>query len=247
MSVETVVFLVLGAMAGGFINGLAGTGTALLALGFYLVVLEPVTAVAVVAVMAVLAGIQGLWMVRAEIGEQRALVLRFVVPGLCGVPLGLLLLDLVDASTLRIAAALLLIVYGGYFGFRASLPTVAQPKPWVDPLVGLSGGILGGMAGLSGALPTLWLSLRAWPKVKTRTVLQSFNMVILIATVMLLLAKGAYDARALQALLVTVPTGLIAAQIGLYVFQRLSTAAFRRLLVLLSLAMGLGVLIGEMV
>ena len=70
MTGETILFLCLGAVAGGFINGLSGTGTALFALGFYLVVLEPVTAVAVVAFMAVLVGFQGLWIVRDEIFAQ---------------------------------------------------------------------------------------------------------------------------------------------------------------------------------
>ncbi len=245
MNMEYILYLVLGAAAGGFINGLAGTGTALFALGFYLVALEPVTAVAIVAAMAVLAGIQGLWEVRSDILIQRARVLRFVVPGLCGVPVGLLLLGLVETSVLRLIVAALLIIYGGYFAFRANLPTLTQPKAWVEPTVGLAGGVLGGMAGLSGALPTLWLSLRPWPKAQIRAVLQSFNMVILITTVVLLLFRGAYDAAALKALLITVPTGLIAAQIGLMVFRRLSTDGFRRLLVVMSLLMGLGLLLSE--
>ena len=50
---DTLLFLVLGALAGGFINGLSGTGTALFALGFYLVVLDPITAVAIVALLTV--------------------------------------------------------------------------------------------------------------------------------------------------------------------------------------------------
>ena len=56
MTYDIFLYLALGAMAGGFINGLAGTGTALFALGFYLVVLEPITAVFIVAFMSVLAG-----------------------------------------------------------------------------------------------------------------------------------------------------------------------------------------------
>ncbi|MGA9409404.1 MAG: sulfite exporter TauE/SafE family protein, partial [Roseobacter sp.] len=85
MTGHSILFLVLGAVAGGFINGLAGTGTALFALGFYLVVLDPVRAVAIVAFMSVLAGLQGLWIVRAEIFGQPRRLLRFLLPGLLGV------------------------------------------------------------------------------------------------------------------------------------------------------------------
>lgn len=245
MSLETLVFLLLGAVAGGFINGLSGTGTALFALGFYLVVLDPVTAVAIVALMSVLAGLQGLWIVRAEIRAEPRRLLRFMVPGLIGVPIGLSLLDVIDAGTLRISIAVLLIVYGGYFGFRAALPAFSRRTPVVDSLIGFTGGFLGGAASVSGAIPAMWLSLRPWTKSETRAVLQPFNIAILGTTVILLVFKGAYDRTALTALLVTIPSGLVAAQIGIAVFRAISDLFFRRLLILLTLLMGLGILISE--
>ncbi|MEP6065310.1 MAG: sulfite exporter TauE/SafE family protein, partial [Paracoccaceae bacterium] len=164
MTTDTILFLVLGAFAGGFINGLAGTGTALFALGFYLVVLQPPTAVAIVALMSILAGLQGLWVVRHAIAANPKRLLRFLLPGLAGVPIGLILLDVIDARSLRIAIALMLIVYGGYFTFRSALPAFSRNTPWIDALIGGVGGILGGAASVSGAIPAMWLSLRPWPK-----------------------------------------------------------------------------------
>ena len=245
MTIEAVVFFVLGAAAGGFINGLSGTGTALFALGFYLVVLDPVRAVAIVALMSVLAGLQGLWIVRREILAHPHRLLRFLIPGLLGVPIGLSLLDVIDASTLRLSIAVLLIVYGGYFGFRASLPAFSRRTPIVDAVIGFVGGVLGGTASVSGAIPAMWLSIRPWTKSETRAVLQPFNIAILSTTVCLLMFKGAFDRTALTALLITVPVGLIAAQIGIAVFRRLSDTGFRRLLILLTLLMGIGILISE--
>lgn len=240
MTYDIFFFLALGAMAGGFINGLAGTGTALFALGFYLVVLEPITAVLIVAFMSVLAGLQGLWIVRAEILSQPKRLLRFLIPGLCGVSVGVMLLDHIDAGTLRLAIAALLIVYGGYFSMRAALPAFERSTPWLDSLIGLFGGILGGTAGVSGALPQMWVSLRPWTKSETRAVLQPFTLALVLAF------KGAFDATAQTALLVTVPLGLIAAQIGIAVFRRLSDTGFRRLLILMTLAMGLGIMASEL-
>lgn len=245
MTSDAILFLVAGAIAGGFINGLSGTGTALFALGFYLVVLDPVSAVAVVAAMSVVAGAQGLWVVRSEIGAQPKRVLRFLLPGLLGVPLGLMLLKILDATSLRIAIASLLILYGGYFGCRASLPAFSRRTPLIDGLVGLTGGVLGGAAAVSGAIPAMWVSLRPWTKSETRAVLQSFNMAVLGTTVSLLFLNGAYDRAVIDALLITVPCGLIAAQIGIAVFRRLSDLMFRRLLILLTLMMGVGILVAE--
>ncbi len=246
VTVETILFLSLGAAAGGFINGLAGTGTALFALGFYLVVLDPVTAVAIVALMSVLAGLQGVWIVRDEIAAQPARLVRFLLPGLAGVPIGLMLLEVIDARTLRIAIAVFLMLYGGYFTFRTSLPAFSRRTPWLDAGVGLTGGVLGGAAAVSGAVPAMWVSLRPWSKLESRAVLQPFNVVILGTTITLLFFNGAYDRTAVNALLLTLPVGLVAAQIGIMVFRSLSDTAFRRLLILLTFLMGLGVLISEL-
>ena len=245
VSLETIIFLTLGAFAGGFINGLAGTGTALFALGFYLVVLDPVSAVAIVALMATITGLQGIWLARVPLFDQPRRLLRFLVPGLIGVPLGLLLLNIIDATTLRITIAVLLVLYGGYFGFRAKLPAFSHRTPWIDATIGFVGGVLGGAASASGALLVLWLSLRPWSKSETRAVLQPYNIAILCTTVCLLAFKGAYDRATLMTLLVTIPVGLIAAQIGIWVFRRLSDTSFRRLLILLTLMMGLGITASE--
>ena len=245
MNYGAVLTLVVGAAAGGFVNGLAGTGTALFALGFYLLVLEPMTAVAVVAMMSVITGLQGLWLVRAAIFANPLRLARFLVPGLLGVPLGILLLSSIDATTLRIGIAAFLVTYGAYFSFRAALPRFEKRTPALDSIIGFVGGIMGGAASVSGAIPAMFLSLRPWPKAETRAVLQPFNVAILGSTVVLLAFRGAYDMRAITALLVTVPTGLIAAQIGIFVFRRLSDDMFRRLLIGLTLLLGAGILLQE--
>ena len=245
MAPETIVFLVLGAAAGGFINGLSGTGTALFALGFYLVVLDPVTAVAIVALMSVVAGVQGLWVVRAAILDHPKRLMRFVIPGLVGVPIGIWLLSGLDTDVLRLGVAGFLILYGGYFAFRRALPAFTRRTPVIDAAVGGIGGLLGGAAGMSGALPSMWMSLRPWTKFETRAVLQPFNMVMLTTTVVLLYWRGAYDG-ALPALAITIPSGLLAAQVGIFVFRRLSDTGFRRILILLCLAMGIGILLSAL-
>lgn len=58
MSVELIVWLVVGATAGGFING------ALMSLGVWLQLMPPWQAVAVVAAMSAASGVQSLWLIR---------------------------------------------------------------------------------------------------------------------------------------------------------------------------------------
>jgi uncharacterized membrane protein YfcA len=242
MTTEAIIYLVLGGMAGGFINGFAGTGTALFALGFLLSVLDPMAAVAIVALMSSLTGLQGLYVVRRELMKNKARLYRFIVPGIVGVPIGISLLGYIDATALRLIVAGFLIFYGGYFGFRKALPRFERRTPKTDATVGLVGGILGGLASLSGALPAIWLSMRPWPKGETRAVLQPYNVVILFSTVIMLAWNGAFTTTTWAAFAVAFPSALFAVQIGLYVFRKVSDDQFRRTLIFLCLALGLGIL-----
>ena len=240
------LWIALGAACGGFVNGLAGTGTALFALGFLLVALDPVPAVAIVALMSVVSGVQGLWIVRGAIGANLGRLAVFAVPGLVGVPFGIALLSVVDSDTLRVGIGLLLVVYGGYFSARRNLPRFERPTPLADGAIGGIGGVLGGAASLSGALPTIWLSMRPWPKAETRAVLQPYNVAILGTTVGMLAWRGAYTGEALAGLAIALPVGIVAAQVGIAVFRRLSDDGFRRLLVGLTLVLGAGILLDEL-
>lgn len=237
--------MALGGLAGGFVNGFAGTGTALFAIGFFLVVAEPKTAVAVVALLAVLSGLNGVWVVRRQIIEFKARLLLFLLPGLVGVPIGTMLLDVLNPAFLRIMVAALLIAYGAYFGLRNALPAIERKMPVVDGSVGLLGGILGGVASLSGALPAIWLSMRPWPKEQTRAVLQPYNIAILSLTVCMLALGGAYNSITIKGLAVALPTGIVASQLGISVFQKVSDSQFRRTLILLCLGLGMALLVRE--
>ena len=71
MTIEFIAILAAGAALGGFVNGLAGFGTALFALGFWLQILPPLEAVSLVALMSVVSGLQGVWVVRRSVLYNR--------------------------------------------------------------------------------------------------------------------------------------------------------------------------------
>ena len=48
-----------------------------------------------------------------------------------------------------------------------------------DGAIGFAGGILGGLAGLSGPLPILWANIRGWNKHERRGIFQLFNFTVL--------------------------------------------------------------------
>lgn len=242
----TIAYIVAGAAAGGFVNGLAGFGTAMFALGFWLQVMPPVEAVAISVLMSTITGLQGVWVVRQAVARNPGRLARFALPGLVGIPFGVYALNFVDPHTLKLVIAGFLIAYGTFFILRRSLPKFDRRTPVADGFVGLTGGFLGGLSGISGAVPAMWCALRPWPRSETRAVLQPFNVAVLVTTAALLLVRGTYQGEVLTAFLIALPVSLVSAQIGIAVFKRTPDHAFRWLLIGLMLVTGIGLAVREL-
>ena len=83
-----------------------------------------------------------------------------------------------------------------------------------EMVVGFMGGILGGLAGLSGPLPTIWAALKGWQKQERRIFFQAFNGTILSAMLAGSFAQGLVGSRFLLALAVALPGTLVGAGLG---------------------------------
>ena len=208
--------------------------------------MPPVQAVAVCVVLSVVSGLQGVWIVRGAMMAHLPRLGLFLVPALIGVPAGVALLAVMDAGSLKLVIAGFLILYGGFFSARRALPRLERPTPVADAAIGLAGGVLGGAASLSGALPTMWCALRPWPKAEVRAVLQPFNVTVLGLTVALLAWRGAYTRETMVLIAIALPVTMLFAQIGIVAFKRLDDDAFRRLLVALMLVSGIVLLVREL-
>lgn len=240
MDIEFLFFILLGAFAGGFVNGFAGFGTSLFALGWWLQVMPPLEAVATSLIMSLASGFQGMLLVRNHI--DWLLLSRFLFPALAGIPFGLWMLDHVNGRFLTLMVAVFLILYGGFFSVRRKLPNFERDIPLLDIGVGFAGGFLGAVAGLSGALPTVLCSMRPWPKLKQRALLQPFNYFILGLSAFLLIFKNAYTPNALKSIGIILPVTIIASLLGMTLYKKVTDTQFRHLLIALMLLSGLTLL-----
>ena len=233
----TIVILILGALCGGFVTGLAGFGTGLTALGFWLYVVDPVVAAALVVICSVVGQVQSLYTVRRAVTWQR--VWPFLLGGLVGVPLGVAALRAVDPKTLKGLLGLLLVGYTGItLGFRR-LPTVAWGGKVADGVVGFGGGVLGGVAGLSGPLPTIWCGLRGWQGDAQRGVYQPYNLTILSVALMTYATQGLLTTHIWELALVCLPATLLGAYGGMRLYGRIDDQQFRYLILWFLLVSGL--------
>src|SRR5882762_10615218 len=227
--------VVAGALAAGFVHGLSGTGYALVALGFWLQAISPVTAAPLVALCSVCAHVQALPAIWRGVRWSR--LWPFLAAGLLGVPLGTALLEHVRVQPLKLGVGVLLIFYSAWMGFVRRPPIVTGGGRVADAAAGFAGGVMGGMASLSGPVPTIWVQLRGWNKHEQRGVNQPFNMAVLAAALLSAGVAGFLDRIFLIWAVITLPTTLIGARLGLMLYGRVDEVGFRRIvLVLLGLS-----------
>src|ERR1700758_4523305 len=154
MHAGAYALLLLGAVAGGFVAGLAGFGTALMALGIWLYVLPPSLAVPLVLICSVVAQsstLPSMWK-----SFDLTLVWPFIVGGLLGVPIGTMLVAHADPNVFKLTVGVFLLVFPIALYFNRVPHALRFGGKTADAAIGFAGGILGGLAGLSGPLPILW-------------------------------------------------------------------------------------------
>jgi uncharacterized protein len=235
LPVGDIAIVVVGALAAGFVHGLSGTGYALMALGFWLQAMSPVTAAPLVALCSVCAHVQALPAIWRAVRWSR--LWPFLAAGLLGVPLGTMLLERVHVQPLKLGVGLLLIFYSSWMGLVRRPPTVTGGGRLADAAAGFAGGVMGGMASLSGPVPTIWVQLRGWNKDEQRGVNQPFNMAVLATALLSAAVAGFLDRTFLIWGVITLPTTLIGARLGLSLYGRVTDVQFRGIvLVLLGLS-----------
>ncbi|HTE35368.1 MAG TPA: sulfite exporter TauE/SafE family protein [Reyranella sp.] len=240
-----IALVVAGALAAGFVNGLSGTGYALVALGFWLHAMSPVTAAPLVDFCSVGGHLQSLPKIWKGVIWSR--LWPFLAGGLIGVPIGTALLGFVRVQPLKISVGLLLIFYSTWMGMVRRPPVVMGGGRLADATAGIGGGILGGMASLSGPIPVIWVQLRGWTALAQRGVNQPYNMSVLALSLVSAAVAGFLDRTFLIWAAICLPVTLIGAQIGLRLYGRINDAQFRRLVIVLLGLSGLTLIASSLV
>jgi uncharacterized membrane protein YfcA len=235
-------FLILaGAFAGGFVSGLTGFGTGLTALPFWLAAVTPRYASPLVVVCSLVAQLQTLPAIWRSIDFTR--VRPFVIGGLAGVPFGTLLLPYVPVGAFKAGVGLLLILYCGFLLIGQLRFELKWGGRIADGAVGLGGGVLGGLAGLSGPLPTVWAGLRGWGKDARRGVFQTYNLSILLFALVSHSVAGLMTAELGRIALLALPGTMAGAWLGRRLYARLSDRRFDNVILILLLVSGFSLML----
>ena len=222
-----IALIVLGAVVAGFIQGLSGFGFSMVAMSFWAWSIDPKLA----AVMAVFGALTGQVMAALTVSRKTdwKRLLPFVAGGLLGLPLGLLLLPQLDIHVFKVFLGVVLAVFCPAMMFATQLPRITRGGRIADGTSGLAGGVLGGLGGFTGVIPTLWCTLRGYAKDDQRAIVQNFNLATLATTMAAYVATGLVTRQALPMLAIVGPAMLIPAWLGGRVYTGISDITFRRI------------------
>ncbi|TCZ56750.1 sulfite exporter TauE/SafE family protein [Roseicella aquatilis] len=216
----------LGAALAGFVQGLSGFAFGLVAMAVWAWVLDPPLAGPLVVIGSLIGQALALPMLRHGFDLRRAA--PFLLGGVLGVPLGVALLPRIDPLAFRLGVGLLLLAWCPAMLLARDLPRVTRGGALADGAAGLLGGVMGGLGGLTGPAPTLWITLRGWDRPAQRAVFQLYNLVMQTLTMGTYLATGAVTAEVTRLGLVVAPAMLVPSLLGTLLYRRISDAAFRR-------------------
>ena len=229
-----------GAALAGLVQGISGFAFAMVAMSVWVWGVEPRLAAAMAVSGGLLGQCIGLFTVRRSL--QPAVLLPFVVGALLGVPVGVWALPRLDPALFKLLLGLFLVLCCPPMLLAERLPRISAGGRWADGLVGLLGGVMGGIAGFSGVLPSLWVTLRGWDKDLQRGVIQNFSLAALAATLVGYIASGALTPQMGAKFAIVAPAMLLPALLGARIYRGLSPLAFRRVVLLLLSAAGLAML-----
>ncbi|MCO8170365.1 sulfite exporter TauE/SafE family protein [Pseudomonas sp. 21LCFQ02] len=233
-----ILIVILGAALAGFVQGLSGSNFGLVAMAVWAWALDPTLTGPLVVCGSLTGQLLAAGALRKQLDLPR--LWPMVAGGVLGVPLGVLLLHQVDPVWFRLLVGIVLVLWCPLMLFSAHLPRLAGNSRRADAGVGLVGGIMGGLGGLSGPAPALWAVLNNWDRATQRSVIQGFNLAMQASTMLTYLLSGTVTAQALGLFPVVVLAVLVPTLLGVRLYRGMSDQLFRRLVLgLLTLSGGL--------
>jgi uncharacterized protein len=222
---------------GAFVSGLAGFAFSAVAGAILLHILPPLEAVPLMMACSIAVQATNLWALRKHIRWKESLIL--VVGGLLGVPIAVWLLQVADARIFRDAFGLAVACYAAYMLLRPGLSHRLQMSTGRNALIGFSGGLVGGLTAMPGAIPTIWCDIHGVPKTEQRGMVQPFIAAMQIFALVLMLIQKDLSPKVLIDFAVSIPALLAGTALGIVAFRYVADALFRRIILGILLISGL--------
>jgi uncharacterized membrane protein YfcA len=226
-----------GIFAGATVSGFTGFAFSAVAGAVLLHVLPPVEAVPLMMICSVL--VQGACLISLRQRIQWRGSVMLVAGGLLGLPPALYLLLHANATLFRAGFGVFLAGYAAYMLGRPACRYFHNVQgPLHDAAIGLTGGLVGGLTAMPGALPTIWCDLRGLAKDQQRGLVQPYITAMQIAALAFLACQHHLPTAIMGDLLFSAAPLAVGTLFGLTLFGKVDDRLFRRILLVVLLISG---------
>jgi uncharacterized membrane protein YfcA len=218
--------LAVGAAIAGLVQGISGFAFSMVAVSIWVWGIDPKFA----AVMAVFGGWFGqcISALRVRRGWRMQLLWPFLVGSAVGIPIGNLLLPMLNPNQFKLVLGLLLVVCCSLMLATSRLPHVKAGGKAADAGAGLIGGVMAPLSGFSGLAPALWCTLRGYNKDDHRAVIQNFNLAVLSTTVAINVRNGRLTGAMWPQMAIVAGAMVLPAIWGSKIYVGMSPEGFRK-------------------
>ncbi len=242
---ETFLIIAIGAVVGGFVQGLSGFAFGLVAMSFWTWKIDPQLAVSMV-VFGALTG-QIVAAVKFRRNFELRLLFPFIIGGLLGIPLGIKILPHLDINIFKIIFGLLLVIWCPIMLVSGKLPRLNKGGLLANGVIGFIGGVIGGMSGFSGIIPTLWCTIKGFDKNVQRAIIQNFNLIILAVTMIIYINTGIVTKSMIPTFGIITLAMIIPTLVGARLYIGITETIFRKVVLILLSASGVALLCSALI
>lgn len=228
--IASIVFLLAG-----FVQGLTGFGSALVAIPLLSFILDIKTAVPLCMLNGLIITSYLAFTLRRHLDKDK--ILPLLIGALPGIAVGVYLLKEVDAGHIRYAIGALLIGYSLY-------NIIITPRP-IDPgktwgyIAGFLTGAIGAAFSAGGPPAIIYTTLTSWKKEEIKATLTGFFVVNSSITVLVHALSGITTMETMKIFAVTAPFVLIGTTIGSFVSGRINRKMYLQIIYLFLIVMGI--------
>jgi uncharacterized protein len=227
-------------LAASFVQSLSGFGFAIVVMPLLTLLLGIKTAAPLVAVTALTVYVINVARFRRAINGSE--VLRLGLASALGVPMGIWIVSNADATLVKQALGVLLVLFALYSLLRPTAAAWTLSRRWVYP-AGFLAGCLGGAYNTPGPPAIVYATLRQWPRDEFRACLQTLFLVNGLLVVTSHLVAGHLTASVLTYCLYTVPALALGILLASRVDSRVDRERFRTLVTVMILLLGLSLVL----
>ncbi len=232
------------------VQGTVGFGFTLLAVSFFLLILQSATAIQLLIVLNL---VISLWVVRNMWRNvPRDLWIKLVAGAVIGFPAGLVLFHYASVDQLKVVVAATIVVFVPLLAFRhRSVPEQGASPPIYRSSSSVGVGILAGAmttsVGMPGPALVLYLTALGADKNAIRAISLTFFAATYAAALLLQALTFGVEGEVWMMAIVLVPVAAIGAQLGHWLSQRVIESTFRRAVLLLLGATGVYTLLTTLI